>query len=223
MNKKLPKFYSDRFLPLDLVGEALPSNEEFVNEAEHNYLPESMTEESVESEAPETFENQQMNNNDRDSTILACNVYSPNFTDMNDGGLYGGEIEDYDMRSNNPINYEIAEENMNVGSPPAMLEMTTVNQQGTIDATPKNIMATPKAAPRATPKANPNATPKATPIATPRAQTETPRRSFSIRRTGPRRKHVQSDELAAIRAAGMDLLSVAPYHKAKKVLEYLES
>ena len=223
-HNKLPSNYTDRFRPLDLEGEDIILDEEN-SKAEEYTLPESI---GVVSESLELATDLDDDNNmDTQDDVYSHHTQGPIFTNgivdtpdcyysgskFSEGEcIYEEQLPSYHLQNTGTINYVYASES--IGNTTEITEMTTVNAT--------SVHSSPNSTPKPTPTPRQiHQTPKPTP--TPRQITDTPRASFSVRRTGPRRKNVQSDELAAMKSNAKDLIDLAPHWKVKKVLQLLEN
>ena len=198
-HNKLPLFYTDRFRPLDLIGEDLILNEEN-SEAEEYTLPESI--------GPVT-ENMELSADLPEPNTMDTgeDIYNPN---TQADFIYEEQFAGYQLTNTDTINYVIEADPIRTPTP----EITEMSS-----AMPISASTTPKPTP--TPRQPIPETPR--PIPTPRQITDTPKASFSVRRTGQRRRNVQSDELAAMKSTAKDLIDLAPAWKVERVLRLLEN
>ena len=195
---RLPSKYTDRFRPINLRGSSnLPTYAEKVTQAEENTLPESISDypEKISTNAEKdifSFESKQL----VPEPDVVENSYQPVEQAV-------GIIQNHDnfqtAVDDMVDDYQLASNNMDYYNcqTPTPISASSFTELKTaqinyVTQTPTQLRPIPS-----------------TPVS-------------SIRRTGGRNKNVQSDEAAAIRAKGHELMDTAPIWKIKKAIKLLE-
>ena len=195
---RLPSKYTDRFRPINLRGSSnLPTYTEKVTQAEENTLPESISDYSEKSSL-----NAEKNMFDFESKQLPEPVPEPDVSyqpvEQSDGITQN--YDNFQTAVDDMVDdYQLASNNMdyyNCQTPTPMSASSFTElktaQINYVTQTPTQLRPIPS-----------------TPVS-------------SIRRTGGRNKNIQSDEAAAIRAKGHELMDTAPIWKIKKAIKLLE-